>query len=147
MRFLTAFLFIGNLCFSQSLTVEKIMQDPKWIGTSPSGVFWGPDSKTIYFSWNPNKNVSDSTYKYIIGGKEPVKAGYLDALVVNAGANGIYNVTYTLMAYVYRGDVFLNNIKTGVTTRVTQTEDFETNPRFIMKDEWLVYNRNQNLYA
>jgi dipeptidyl aminopeptidase/acylaminoacyl peptidase len=147
LSFLSVFLLIVNYCFSQSLTVEKIMQDPKWIGTSPSGVFWGADSKTVYFSWNPGKNVSDSIYKYIIGGKEPEKAGYLDALAVNAGTNGIYNVTYTLMAYVYRGDVYLNNMKTGVTTRVTQTEDFETNPRFIMKDEWLVYNRNQNLFA
>ena len=51
------------------------------------------------------------------------------------------------MAYVYRGDIFLQDVKTGMVTRVTQTEEFENSPRFIMKDEWLVYNRNQNLFA
>ena len=64
-----ATVFFTTICCSQSLTVEKIMQDPKWIGTSPSTIYWGPDSKTIYFSWNPDKNISDSTYKYIVGAK------------------------------------------------------------------------------
>jgi hypothetical protein len=51
------------------------------------------------------------------------------------------------MAYTYRGDVFMSNLKTGVTTRVTQTEDQEAGPKFIEKGEWLVFIRNQNLYA
>ncbi len=40
------------------------MQDPKWIGTSPSDIFWSYDSKSIYFKWNPEKNISDSFYNY-----------------------------------------------------------------------------------
>ena len=144
---LAGWLFFSTISFAQTLTVEKIMQDPKWIGTSPSAIYWGAESKTVYFSWNPEKNVSDSTYKYLVGGKEPAKAGYLDALAVNAMSNAVYNVSNTLMAYSYRGDIFLLNIKTGLTTRVTQTEEPETTPRFVMKDEWLVYTRNQNIFA
>ena len=53
MRFLSACLFIGHICFSQSLTVEKIMQDPKWIGTSPSAITWGTDSKAVFFQLEP----------------------------------------------------------------------------------------------
>ena len=37
------------------LTVEQIMRDPKWIGTSPSEIFWSYDSKAINFRWNPEK--------------------------------------------------------------------------------------------
>ena len=140
-------LFISILSFSQSLTVEKIMQDPKWIGTSPSALVWSRDSKAVYFNWNPEKNISDSGYKFLVGGKEPVKAEYADALLVNAMSNGVYNPTYTLMAYIYRGDIFLLNIRTGVTMRITHTEEAESNPRFIMKDEWLTYSRSQNLFA
>ena len=32
-----------------TLTVEKIMQDPKWIGTAPSREYWSEDGKWIYF--------------------------------------------------------------------------------------------------
>ncbi len=144
---LLATLFFSIIGYSQSLTVEKIMQDPKWIGTSPSAITWGTDSKAVFFSWNPDKNVSDSTYKYVLGSREPVKTSYLDGLKISAAAAGNYNTSYTLMAYVYRGDIFMQDIKTGMVTRVTQTEETETNPRFIMKDEWLVYARSQNLFA
>lgn len=34
------------------LTVEKIMRDPRWIGSSPSNIFWGQDGQTLYFNWN-----------------------------------------------------------------------------------------------
>ena len=44
---------------AQQLAVEKIMQDTKWIGTSPSGIVWGYDSKSVSFKWNPDKAMSD----------------------------------------------------------------------------------------
>ena len=47
---------------NSKLTIEKIMRDPKWIGTSPGSVYWSADSKYLLFSWNPDKKVSDSIY-------------------------------------------------------------------------------------
>lgn len=132
----------------QSLTVEKIMQDPKWIGTSPSNVFWSRDSKNVYFNWNPDGNVSDSVYGYAVGANVgPAKTGYIESQKIAANGNGVYNASYTLQLYTYRGDIFLQDLKTGKQTRVTQTEEFESGPRFILNDEAVVYNRNQNLYA
>jgi hypothetical protein len=51
-KFLSLLLLSAFFCNAQ-LTVEKIMKDPKWIGTSPSNVFWSQDSKSVFFSWNP----------------------------------------------------------------------------------------------
>ena len=42
------------------LSVEKIMRDPKWMGTSPSNTFWSNDGSTLYFLWNPDKSPADS---------------------------------------------------------------------------------------
>ena len=71
-------LFITLSTFSQTtldkLTVEKIMRDPKWIGTSPSGPQWSADGKTLFFNWNPDKATSDSLYYITTGNKIPVKA-------------------------------------------------------------------------
>ncbi len=123
------------------------MKDPKWIGVSPSNIFWSQDSKSVFFNWNPQNNVSDSVYSFSIGGNEPQKAGYFEAQKVNAINNAVYNNTYTQMVYAYRGDLYLTDLKTNKTTRITQTEDNESQPKFILKDEWIAYNRNQNLYA
>src|SRR5437867_8580734 len=46
------FLFISLPSLAQQklekLTVEKIMRDPKWMGTSPSRVSWRPDGQYLY---------------------------------------------------------------------------------------------------
>jgi dipeptidyl aminopeptidase/acylaminoacyl peptidase len=147
LRLLPFLLLLATFVSAQTLTVEKIMKDAKWIGTSPSGVFWSPDSKTVYFNWNPENKVSDSVYSFTLGATEPQKAGYNEIQKINAINNGVFNNTYTQLVYVYRGDLFWVDIKSGKTTRITQTEDFESAPRFVGKDEWIVYTRSQNLYG
>jgi hypothetical protein len=54
----------------------------------------------------------------------------------------------TMMAYTYRGDLFLLNLKTGVTTRITETEETEMNPRFINKDQMAgLFTKPESLYV
>ncbi|BFG71053.1 prolyl oligopeptidase family serine peptidase [Sediminibacterium sp. KACHI17] len=145
-------LFTGLMlvCLSSfaQLTVEKIMRDPKWIGTSPSNIFWSADSKKIYFSWNPDKKMSDSTYVYTVGASgTPVRASLQEVQVAQAQNNAVFNEARTKMLYVLRGDLYLVEIASGKTIRITQTQEQEFAPRFILNDEWVVYNRNQNLFA
>lgn len=145
-RFFMAALLLCGIGRAQ-LTVEKIMQDPKWIGTSPANVLWAQDSKMVYFGWNPTQQISDSLYQFVLGGSAPAKANYVEIQKAMAISNGIYNNSNTLLVYMYRGDIFLVDLKSNSTTRVTQTEDFESNPKFSANNEWLVYNKNQNLYG
>jgi len=71
------FVVISITAFAQKLeklTVEKIMRDPKWIGSSPSNPSWSYDGQTLYFNWNPDNAISDSTYFITITDHHPVKA-------------------------------------------------------------------------
>lgn len=147
LQLLSFLLCCTGMAAAQSLTVEKIMKDPKWIGTSPANLVWSQDSKTVYFNWNPQGNTADSVYAVAVGGGEPRKTSYAESQKTNALSNAVYNSSYTLMAYAYRGDLYLVDLKTGKTTRITQTEETESAPRFLQKDEWIVYTRNQNLYG
>src|SRR5262245_14311447 len=122
--FLLLLLLTAGAFAQESLTVEKIMRDPVWIGTSPSGVNWSYDSKSVYFNWNPDKNTADSLYTWSLTGTSPAKLKYNDAALLTAINNGNYNSTYTQLVYAYRGDIFLLDIKTNKTTRITQTQDF-----------------------
>ena len=69
-------LIIGGLQAQSlgELTVEKIMRDPKWIGSAPTGLNWSPDSKTVYFNWNPDKAAADSLYKITLQNRIPQKS-------------------------------------------------------------------------
>jgi len=65
------FLTLINLQ-AQQLSVEKIMQDSKWMGNFPSDVQWSLDGKRVFFDYNPENNPSDSVY-YINIKKPDVK--------------------------------------------------------------------------
>lgn len=133
--------------YSQSLTVDYIMRDPKWMGTSPSNAFWSHDSKTVYFNWNPQKNISDSLYAFAINATAPEKANANILERNNALSNAVYNAAGTQMVYGFRGDIYWTDVKTNKTTRVTQTEEQEFNPSFILNDEWIAFNKSGNIFA
>jgi dipeptidyl aminopeptidase/acylaminoacyl peptidase len=132
---------------TNQLTVEKIMRDPKWMGTSPSAQQWSQDGQYLYFRWNPDNAPADSLYYISLTNKTPSKAGTRETQDLNSTGNFIYNNARTAYTFSKDGDVFYTDKKTNKTKRITQTTDTETNPRFSFNETKIVYSRNQNLYA
>lgn len=127
------------------LTVEKIMRDPKWIGTAPSGINWSADSKTVYFSWNPDKAPADSLYKITLQNHTPQKVSRKERLALPPF--GSYNKSFTKMLYEKNGDIFLYDIATSKTIQLTNTVDRESGASFSGDEKKITYSFNQNLYA
>lgn len=152
LRFLWLFLLCsGSAAFSQSslgkLTVEKIMRDPKWIGSSPGNVGWSADSKYLYFNWNPDNAPGDSLYFITRDNKTPVKASYQQRLDMRAANRRVYNTKQNAYLYANDGDIFFTSLATGKTIRIIETTEAEYNPQFSFNDTKIVYTRSQNLYA
>lgn len=131
----------------ETLTVEKIMRDPKWIGSSPSSPQWSPDSRSLYFNWNPDKADSDSLYLVQPGKKTAVKASVDQKQNLVTAGMLQYNKSRSACVYQKDGDIFYLDLKTGATRRITETTEVETNPVFSFNDRKIVYNRSLNLYA
>ena len=143
-------LFASANLFAQKLdklTVEKIMRDPKWMGSSPSGTFWSNDGTTLYFLWNPDKEPSDSLWYITTTNKTPVKATAAQKQAISSESNYNYNEARTAYVFAKDGDVIYKDVKTGKTKRITQTVDLELNPQFSYNETKIVYTRSQNLYA
>ena len=81
------------------LTVEKIMRDPNWIGTSPSNIQWSNDGKNIYFNWNPEKALADSLYYITLSNKTPVKVTPAEIRVIRATGNYVYNISRSFICF------------------------------------------------
>lgn len=149
------FLVTGFTCFTlalfaqklDKLTVEKIMRDPKWMGTSPSSPSWSNDGQTLYFNWNPDKAPADSLYYISLTNKVPVKASMAQRRSPDLLSNFIYNQARTAYLSARDGDIFFTEVKTGKTKRIIQTTDTESNPQFSFNESKIVYTRSQNLYA
>ena len=143
-------LFTSFNVFAQKLdklSVEKIMRDPKWMGTSPSGTFWDNESTTLYFLWNPDKAPADSIWYITPTNKTPVKATPAQKQAMATESNYNYNEARTAYVYAKDGDIFYKELKTGKTKRITQTIDAESNPQFSFSEAKIIYTRSQNLYA
>ena len=144
-------LFITVTGFAQNqlapLTVEKIMRDPKWIGTSPANVSWSHDSKYIYFNWNPEKAATDSLYYMSKENPVPQKTSYQQRQSILRTRDITYNSNRSSYVYDKDGDIFMTDAKTGKERRITQTVDTESDPSFSFNDTKVVYTLNQNLYG
>lgn len=139
---------IPVMSFGQSsLTIEKIMQDPKWIGTSPSNPFWSVASDTLFFSWNPENNLSDSLYFITLNNLQPQKVAATQKSAVLSAQNVQYNAQRTAIVFSKNGDIFYKSIKPAKSIQITNTVDFESNPRFSFNGMAVVYQREQNLYS
>src|SRR5687768_11092804 len=96
------FIFIAEATPAQQklekLTVEKIMRDPKWIGSSPSNPNWSLDGR-LYFNWNPSKAPADSIYFITLSNKKPQKATPQESVNHNSTGNIIYD--QSRVNYVY----------------------------------------------
>jgi dipeptidyl aminopeptidase/acylaminoacyl peptidase len=143
-------LSVATTTWSQSpgtLTVEKIMRDPKWIGASPSSPDWSSDSKYLLFSWNPENAASDSLYYITPTSLIPQKTSYAfrESILDESDLN--FNSKRTHYVYTSLGDIYLVDVKTSQSRRVTQTVEYESSPVFSFNDNKVVYNRGLNLYA
>lgn len=129
------------------LTVDKIMRDPKWIGSSPSSPAWSPDAKTLRFLWNPDNTVSDSSYTISPTNPKPQKQSWIAGKDLPDNNSVRYNSKYTAYVYTNRGDIYLTDMKTGSTRRITETAELETSPAFSFNESRIVFSRGLNLFS
>lgn len=128
------------------LTVQKIMSDPRWIGSSPSDAAWSSTGKTLYFSWNPENAPADSVYKITFGNKTPQKVTVAEQKESVVEDQLKYNQKRTAATWVKNGDIYYRNAA-GKVIRITQTQEEEYNPVFSFNETQIVYNSSQNLYT
>lgn len=129
------------------LTVEKIMRDPKWIGSSPSGIQWAQDAKSFYFDWNPDAAPDDSIYVWQTGRPQPVKTSAAERESFLSANAVVYNQDRSAMVYNKNGDIFYKDLKNNIIRRITQTVETESGPQFSFQQQKIAYRRDQNLYA
>ncbi len=148
-KFLLLLNFSFYFAFSQSpskLSIEKIMQDPKWIGSQPSAITWSENSSEIFFNWNPEKNLGDSVYKYQVDNKKITKLtiGQTENLFIQ---NGNYSSDFSLKVFSKNGDLYLQNLASFSIKQITQTIDFELDPKFSADNQSIIYRKGSDLYT
>jgi dipeptidyl aminopeptidase/acylaminoacyl peptidase len=150
MKKLLTLLFVASCIhtFAQkpdTLSIEKIMSDTKWIGEMPSRVRWSDDSRKVYFMLSPDHQERGVYYSITTGNTTPQKVS-IDERRDEPGY-GTWNKKHTLKVYAKNGDIFLEDAKTGKIQRLTNTTERKGDPYFSMKEDKIFFTKGDNLYA
>lgn len=123
------------------------MQDPKiWVGTSPSNIFWSSDSKTVYFSWNPDKNPVDSLYKITLDSTEPQKVS-LEEKGTLAIQEEVLSPDFSKRLFVVNNDLFIQDLKTFESKPLTATLSSKRNIGFNSDGKIAFFGQGDNIYT
>jgi dipeptidyl aminopeptidase/acylaminoacyl peptidase len=129
-----------------TLSVEKIMRDPKWIGTSPSNIRWSDDSKKIFFNWNHENADRDQLFTITPANLKPEQVS-IDEQKAMVPEYGAWNKKRTLKIFEKNGDIWLSDLKAGKVMQLTSTTDRESSPSFSGDESKIIFTRGENLYA
>jgi dipeptidyl aminopeptidase/acylaminoacyl peptidase len=129
----------------ETLTIEKIMRDPKWMGVAPSNIRWSDDSKNIYFNWNPNHTDRDELFAITPTTTKPALVSKAAQRILTP--DGEWNKKHTLKLYEQNGDLFISELKTGKTQQLTNTVEREASPSFSADEMKILFLRGDNLFT
>ncbi|WP_300433833.1 S9 family peptidase [Christiangramia sp.] len=143
------FVLLGTLLsFSQTsdLSVEKIMQDPNWMGTFPSSVDWGIHGENIYFNYNPEKNPADSLYKVNI--KNPKKILKVSAKEKQEliPSRGDFNAARSIKIFTEDGDLVLYDMKSRKRRELLDLPSAINDPKFLSNEEKIAFKIEDNAF-
>jgi dipeptidyl aminopeptidase/acylaminoacyl peptidase len=140
------FCFFAGFAQTSKLTVEHIMRDPKWLGTSPSDINWSESNDNIYFSWNPDKNKGDSTYMYSLNSKKTEKLTGKEVYELPA-FYGAYSLDNALKVYTKSGDLYLYYVATGTQKRLSNTTARKSNAKFSADGQRIIYQEGSDIFS
>ena len=131
-----------------TLTIEQIMQGKKFVGYLPNDIRWSEDSRSVYFSWNPEMDTLRSLYKTQLengGWTGAQQVGIEEQKSIYRGGN--YNKDRTKITYSNKGDLFLRDFTTGGLKQITSTLERESGPVFSGNGTAIVFEKDGNLFA
>ena len=128
------------------LTVEHIMQDPKWMGTFPSNAKWDEHSEAIYFDYNKNNHPSDSLYRISLSNFKRIEqvSHTLENDIEFAG--GTYNKSKTKKIRTKNNTLLLYDIKSRKETLILEWADNLRNPIFMADEDWIAFVSDNNVF-
>jgi len=133
-------------------SIKNIMRGPELYGRQPTDVRWSADSRWIYFTWLESGTDWRETPKQFrvraVPGSKPerVSIQQIDSTGSRfARGQRSHNGRFTVVEF--NGDLYINDLNTGTTRRLTQTTDAERSPQFSGDDRQIFFVRSGNVFS
>ncbi len=146
--FIAFLLAISTPFFAQQsdLSVEKIMQDPKWMGTFPSDIEWDIHSENIYFKYNKDNDPADSLYRISLKSQNSIEKVSAKEEQSRISTRGSYNSSRTKIAYTKNNTLFIYDLKSRKENSALEMSGIE-NPVFLADEDFIAFTLDNNVYT
>ncbi|MEX2109111.1 MAG: alpha/beta fold hydrolase [Gemmatimonadaceae bacterium] len=133
-------------------SIRNIMRGPELYGRPPENVRWSADNRWIYFTWvEAGKDWRERPAQFRVRAVPGAKPERVSIQQVDSTgprfAQGQRAHSGRLSVVEFNGDIFINDLTTGTTRRVTQTVAAERNPQFSARDDQIFFIRDNNVYS
>ena len=128
------------------LKMEDIMKGYDWVGNLPDQIQWLNQSDYFFFTWNPDNSPSAPQYSYNLKTQQLTLTddAVRDALPPR---QLVYNNNRSRFLYISNGDLYLQEVRNGKITRLTNTLETITNPRFSRDEKAIIYQVGLNIFT
>ena len=130
---------------SKTITLEKIMSDPDWMGRSPTNWYWSADGESILYSQKRVSSRQNDLYLQNLNDKSGTKIALAD-LHKYATRNAAKSNDNRHIAYSYGGNIFIQSLRDFEITQVTQSSARDSSPQFL-SDGSLAFRRNNSFFT
>ncbi len=127
------------------LSLELIMADPDWIGNPPLNPWFSDDGSLVFYE---QKRIGESMHDlYRVDLKSWEHALVSEAeWALQVDFPGVINPAQTQKVFLKEHDVFLKQLDSGVSVRVTQTMEAESAVRFSADGEFVMFRSGDALF-
>ena len=141
-------LFLGVLfsvaLHSQTLKLEEIMKGNAFIGSQPENERWSIDGQKVYFDWNPNNELGNSTYFWKKGMTKPELAPASEALFSRLDLRKSSNPD--VFFYLDKGRLYSYSLKNKVSKKLFQHSSPISNLQVSTSSNLLFFRQNDNIF-
>jgi len=142
--FFSFFTVFSVYTFSQEIKLEEIMKGNEFIGHQPQNHQFSWDGKRIYFDWNPNNELGNSTYFLEKGMKEAkmLPNEEIKDLYIPNDVQENKKVRY----YLKDGALFSYDTQKKVHYKLIHTQDYIFDLQVNKNSDIIYFKQNNNLF-
>lgn len=129
-----------------SLTLEKIMANPDWIGNAPQSAYWGMGSNQIFFLKKQEGTEVRELWSIRPGVDSDAQLVDLEHMHQFSHSAAVYNLERTQAAWLYANNIFVQQLDSGLVKQLSKDNEARTNLSFLL-DGRIAYQVDDAVYA
>jgi hypothetical protein len=127
------------------LNLADIMKGNEWVGNLPEQIQWYNQSEIAYFSWNPENRPTADLYSYNLRSRQLAKVEN-EARESLLPSQMVYSNDVKIRLFQRGGNLFIEEVKSGKTTQLSNTLEPVVSPRFSADGKAIIYQSGTNLF-